>query len=225
MRLLVDDKAFKKDMKNIINYSLGYLDGVHAGKTVFFGVLGKEVIELLKEYVDSNARVNPAMLQHMYEWNMTGSPNGRLFDIDYTISNLGLSIRSTFRQSTSVKDGSSTPFYDKAKIMENGIPVTIVPKRASVLYFTNSEGEQVFSRGPIEVDTPGGPAAQGSFEKTFDTFFNRYFTQAFLRSSGIAKYLETPVLYKKNLGAGKRSGRSAGVQTGYRWIANAGLGN
>lgn len=225
MRILVDDKAFKKDMKNIINYSIGYLDGIQAGKTVFFGVLGKEVIELLKEYVDSNARVNPAMLQHMYEWNMTGSPNGRLFDIDYTISNLGLSIKSTFRQSTSVKDGSSTPFYDKAKVMENGIPVTILPRKANVLSFTNSDGEQVFSRGPIDVDAPGGTAAQGSFEKTFDTFFNRYFTQAFIRSSGISKYLETPVLYKKNLGAGKRSGRSAGIQTGYRWIANAGLVN
>lgn len=225
MKILVDDKAFRKDMRNILNYSLGYLDGIQAGKTAFFAVLGKETVELLKEYVDSNARVNPAMLQHMYEWERTGSPDARLFDIGYTISNLGLSVKSTFRQSTSVKNGSSTPFYDKAKIMENGIPVTIVPKKASVLSFTNDDGEQVFSRGPISVDNPGGIAARGSYEKTFDSFFNRYFTQAFLRASGIAKYLETPTLYKKNLGLGKRSGRSAGVQTGFRWIANAGLVN
>lgn len=225
MKILVDDKAFKRDMKNIINYSLGYLDGIQAGKTAFFAVLGKETVELLKEYVDSNARVNPVMLQHMYEWERTGSPDSRLFDIQYTVSNLGLSVKSTFKQSTSVKNGSSTPFYDKAKIMENGIPVTIVPKRASILSFTNDSGEQVFSRGPISVDNPGGIAAQGSYEKTFDSFFNRYFTQAFLRTSGIAKYLETPTLYKKNLGLGKRSGRSAGVQTGFRWIANAGLVN
>ena len=61
------------------------------------------------------------------------------------------------------------------------------------------------------------------FEKAFDTFFGQYFTQAFLRSSGISQYLENPVLYKKNLTRGKKSGRSKGRDVGYRWIANAGL--
>jgi hypothetical protein len=55
-------------------------------------------------------------------------------------------------------------------------------------------------------------------------FFNRYFSQAFLRVSGVAQYLENPRAYKKNIQAGKRVGRSKGVSTGYRWIANAGVG-
>jgi hypothetical protein len=182
-----------------------------------------ETVEVMKEFIDSNARVNPEMLHHIYEWSLTGSPEARLYDISYTVSNLGLSFKSSFSQSKSIKDGSRTPFYDKARIMENGIPVTIRPKAAQVLAFDDN-GETVFTRGPIEVLNPGGTQVEGGFEKTFDMFFNRYFSQAFLRTSGIARYLENPQVYKKDLPAGKNLGRSKGIATGYRWIANAGLG-
>jgi hypothetical protein len=107
--------------------------------------------------------------------------------------------------------------------MENGIPVTIRPRAAQVLAFDDN-GETVFTRGPVEVLNPGGTQVEGGFEKTFDMFFNRYFSQAFLRTSGIARYLENPQVYKKDLPAGKNLGRSKGIATGYRWIANAGLG-
>ena len=82
----------------------------------------------------------------------------------------------------------------------------------------------VFSKGPIEIDKPGGNFVAGSFNKTVDEFFNKYFTQAFLRTSGLSQYLENPVIFKNNLPKGKRSGRSQGISTGYRWIANAGVG-
>lgn len=214
-------KSFKKDMDNIVKYSLGFLDGVQSGKKTFLDSIGSSTIESIKTYIDSAARVDPAMLHHIYEWNRTGSPEARLFDITYTVSNLGLSIKTSFRQSTSVKDGSTVPFYDKARIMENGIPVTIKPKNAKVLSFEDN-GDQVFTKGPINISNPGGDMVQGSLEKTFDSFFN-YFSQSFLRSSGIDKYLENPVAYKKDLPVGKRYGRSAGIKTGYRWIANAGV--
>jgi hypothetical protein len=177
----------------------------------------------MKEFIDSNARVNPEMLHHIYEWNQTGSPSARLYDISYTTSNLGLSFRSSFSQSTSIKNGSRTPFYDKARIMEEGIPVTIRPRIAQTLAFEDN-GETVFTKGPVRVDNPGGAEVEGGFERVFDMFFNRYFSQAFLRVSGIAKYLENPYVYKKNMSAGKNMGRSKGLSTGYRWIANAGVG-
>lgn len=222
MIVSLDGRAFKKDMMNIINYSIGFLDGVHQGKKQFLNTLGVSAIELLKNYIDTNARVNPAILHHVYEWNQTGNPRGRLYDLEYTVSSLGLSVKSSFRQSLTVKDGSNVPFYNKASIIENGIPVTIRPKRSDVLAF-EQDGEMVFTRKPVEVLNPGGDAAQGGFEKVFDDFFTKYFSQAFLYASGIGQYLENPVAYKKNLPAGKRSGRYAGVKTGYRWIANAGV--
>jgi hypothetical protein len=107
--------------------------------------------------------------------------------------------------------------------MEEGIPVTIRPKAAQVLAFEDN-GETVFTQGPVRVDNPGGTKVQGGFEKVFDMFFNRYFSQAFLRVSGVAQYLENPILYKKDMQAGKKMGRTKGISTGYRWIANAGIG-
>jgi len=223
MRAVFSSNQFKKEMNNIVDYSLGFLEGVKRGKTLFLKTVGMETVELMKEFIDSNARVNPEMLHHVYEWNQTGSTNARLYGISYTASNLGLSFRSSFSQSTSVKNGSRTPFYDKARIMEQGIPVTIRPKAAQVLAFEEN-GETVFTRGPVEILNPGGTEVEGGFEKAFDMFFNRYFSQAFLRTSGIAKYLENPQVYKKNMQIGKKMGRSKGISTGYRWIANAGVG-
>ena len=222
MRAVFTSNQFKKDMNNIIDYSIGFLDGVQRGKTVFLKTIGLETVEVMKEFIDSNARVNPEMLHHVYEWYQTGSPSARLYDISYTTSNLGLSFRSSFSQSVSVKNGSRTPFYNKARIMEDGIPVTIRPKTAQVLSFEEN-GETVFTKGPVEILNPGGTEVQGGFERVFDMFFNRYFSQAFLRVSGVAKYLENPNVYKKNIQAGKKMGRSKGISTGYRWIANAGV--
>ena len=222
IRVHMNGPKFKKEMTNIIEYSLGYLDGIQNGKREFLKTMGKETVELMKKYIDSSARVNPSALHHIYEWNMVGSPNGRLYDLDYTVSNLGLSILSTFRQSTSIKEGSSVPFYNKAKIMEDGNPVRIFPKRSEVLVF-EQDGETVFTKNGVVISNPGGDKVEGSFEQVFDSFFRSYFTQAFLRTSGIGQYLQNPTAYKKNLRMGKRVGRSAGVSTGYRWIANAGV--
>jgi hypothetical protein len=223
MRAIFNSAQFKKEMNNIVDYSMGFLEGIQRGKTIFLKTVGLETVELMKEFIDSNARVNPDMLHHVYEWNQTGSPSARLYDISYTTSNLGLSFRSSFRQSTSIKNGSRTPFYDKARIMEEGIPVVIRPRIAQALAFEDN-GETVFTKNEVRVDNPGGTEVQGGFEKVFDMFFNRYFSQAFLRVSGIARYLENPVVYRKDMAAGKRLGRSKGLSTGYRWIANAGVG-
>lgn len=219
--LTFNTKSFEKEMRNVIDYSIGFLEGVQSGKRVFLDNLGKDSVELMKQFVDSNARVNPEMLQHVYEWNQTGSPAARLFDINYTVSNLGLSFMSTFSQSKSVQDGSTTPFYDKARIMEQGIPVTIKPKKSTVLAFEQN-GEMIFTKKPVTVLNPGGEQAEGGLQKTIDQFF-QYFSQAFLNSSGIGQYLKNPVAYKQGLPAGSRLGKSYGKNVGYRWIANAGV--
>jgi hypothetical protein len=92
-----------------------------------------------------------------------------------------------------------------------------------VLAFTDENGEEVFTRNPVTVNNPGGEAVRGSYETAFDTFINQYFSQAFLRSSGILDYIKDVSLYKKNLRAGKSMGRTKGVDTGYRWITNIGV--
>ena len=215
----INDKDLMRDLNNIIDYSFGFLEGIEKGKRIFLDNLGKDITELVKEYIDSSARVNPSRLHHVYEWYQTGSPESRLFNINYTVSNLGLSFKSTFSQSVTIKNGSRTPFYDKARIMEDGIPVTIAPVKAKVLSF-EVDGEQVFTKGPVVVDSPGGNS-QGGFESVMDQFFTQYFTQAFLRKSGALSELENVQIYKNNFAAGSKQGRGKGIETGYRWIVNA----
>jgi hypothetical protein len=222
MKLKINNIQFKKDMKNIIEYSEGFLDGTKAGKTLFFRNLSIEVKNILEQFIDSNASVSPQTLHHMYEWNQVGQASGRLFNINSVATGYGINFTASFNQSQTIKDGSRVPFYDKARIVEFGIPVVIKPKTSNVLVFEDN-GDTVFTAGPINVNNPGGDAAQGGFEKTFNMFFSRYLSQAFLRSTGVASYLERPMVYKSNLQQGKRMGRSAGYKTGYRWIANAGM--
>lgn len=215
-----NSKQFQLEMNNIVEYAVGFLEGIQGGKKIFLAKLGEETIVTLKEFIDINAKVDPAMLAHMYEWYQSGSPDARLYDIDYTVSNLGLSFKSSFKQSHTVKDGSRQPFYDKARIMEEGISVIIKPRVAQVLSF-DLNGEQIFTKGPVIVEHPGGTAAQGGFEKVMDMFFNQYFRQSFLRTTGLDVYLKNPKVFKTNMAAGKKSGKSAGYQTGFKWITNA----
>ena len=222
IRISMNDEKFMKDMNNIIKYSEGFLEGVHRGKAKMLSNIGKSSVEIIKDFVDSSARVNPDALHHVYEWYQTGSPNARLFDIVYSVNGAGLSIRSQFRQSTSIKNGSNVPFYDKAKIMETGTSVTITPKQSTVLTF-NDNGEQVFTKKSINVMSPGGEDVKGAFEATFDSFMRSYFSQAFLSSSGILAKIKDLSMYKKNLSFGKASGKQKGIDVGYRWITSVGV--
>jgi hypothetical protein len=222
MKLKINNAQFQKDMKNIMGYSQGFLDGTKAGKLAFFKDLSIEVKNILEEFIDSNASVSPQTLHHMYEWNQLGQASGRLFNIVAVANNYGITFTSSFNQSQTIKNGSRVPFYDKARIMELGIPIVIKAKESKVLVFEDN-GDTVFTAGPINVPNPGGAAAQGGFEKTFNMFFSKYLSQAFLRSTGITAYLEKPIVYKANLPKGKKVGRSAGYNTGYRWIASAGV--
>ncbi len=220
MILTTNTKSFDKQMNNIVEYAFGFLEGAQKGKTIFLKNLGAGAIEAMARYVDVSAKGNPAALQHVYEWYQVGSPSARLFNINYTVSNLGLSINSNFKQSKTVKKDSNVPFYNKAKIMEDGIPVTIKPTRSPVLVFSEG-GETVFTKKSITISNPGGSQARGSFEKVMDEFILKYFKQSFLRASGIYDYIKKPTIFKKNIKVGSRMGKSKGIDTGFKWIINA----
>ena len=222
MKVSIDSKELFSELNNITQYSIGFLDGMQEARPVFMDNLGKTVIESLKNFIDSNARMNPEMLHHVYEWYQEGSPESRLFDIDYNVlGNSGLSFNYTFSQSSSYSNNSNQPFYDKARIMEQGIPVTIKPKSGGVLMF-NSEGEQIFTRKPIVVSNPGGTEVQGGFEKTIKMFFDNYFSQSYVMSSGITSTFNNPITYKANFKSGSKQGKSLGFKVGYQWVAKGG---
>ena len=172
-------KEFAKTMNNVIDYSIGFLDGTQKGKNEFLKQLGNMTIEGLKRFIDIQAKLSPGALHHVYEWYKVGSPKGRLYDITMVTKGDSIMFNSSFSQSRTLKKGSSEPFYDKAAIMENGISVTIEPKNAKVLAF-QIDGEDVFTPNPVTVDNPGGDDVEGSYEKVFNSFFKNYFSQSFL---------------------------------------------
>lgn len=220
MRISLNTLAFEKQLDNLVDYSLGFLDGAETGKKIFLDQLGKGTIEALRLYIDAMARSNPSSLHHVYEWAKTGSRDARLFDITYRINNSGISIDSSFKQSKSIQNGSYEPFYNKAKIMEDGVPVIIKPKGDNPLVF-EVDGVTVFTKKTIVNQFPGGKAVAGSYEKTFDNFINKYFAQSFLTATGLYDSLSNPQIYKKNFAAGVRVGKSVGQATGFRWITSA----
>lgn len=210
-----------KKLSNMTEYSIGFLDGAKRAEPVLLDNIGKSVVESLKNFIDANARVSPETLHHVYEWYQTGSPDSRLFDIDYTASSGGLSFNYTFSQSSSMASGSKEPFYNKASIMEQGIPVVIKPKSSRVLAF-EEDGETIFTSKPITISHPGGVNVQGGFKRTINSFFDSYFSQSYLMASGLFDELSNPRAYKDNLQMGSRQGRQLGVKIGYEWVAKGG---
>ncbi len=220
LSLVIDSKQFQKEIDNILKYSTGFVEGVENGKSALYMQLAPKIAEMASQFVDVNAKMSPELLHHIYEWQKVGSPEARLFDIDYKITRIGITFTSSLKQSQSIKNGSNVPFYDKARIMEEGLSVTIRPKRANALRF-EVNGQEVFTSGEVTVDNPGGQT-RGQFENVLNNFFGVYFRQSFLNSSGLLQYFKTPNVYKKNLNSAKRGGRSLGLKTGYQWVANAG---
>lgn len=220
LKVVIDNKQFQREIENIMNYSTGFLEGIERGKLELYASLAPKISELAAQFIDVNARMSPELLHHIYEWEKVGSPEARLFDLDYKISNVGITFTSSLKQSTSIKRGSNVPFYNKAEIMEKGVAVTIRPKRANALRF-EVDGTEVYTSREVTVDNPGGQT-QGQFENILDKFFGVYFRQSFLNSSGLLQYFKSPQIYKKNLKSAKRGGRALGLKTGYRWVSDAG---
>lgn len=208
---------------NVAQYSVGFLDGIQGGKTIFLDNFGKGVIDVLKLYIDSEARTNPQALHHVYEWYQAGQQESRLFDIHKSVNKGGVSFTTTFSQSKTLSNNSNEPFYDKAAIMEEGRSITISPKNATALSF-NIDGEQIFTRKSVTINHPGGDYTQGSFKDVMDQFFSSYFKQSFLKSSGLYEYLQKPDAYRHNMAIGALKGRVVGYETGFRWITGARIG-
>ena len=178
-------------------------------KTTIFNQIEKD----FGQYVDAQARVKPKSLHHVYEWNKTGNPTARLFNL-YLIDSEGLSFRigRDFKISKSTvpsknkKQKKRYVFANKASIMEEGIPLVIRPRSAERLVF-ELDGATVFMpKGTsVTVKRPGGKAATNQFALTYGRFFGGQLVNSSIKSSGfqrifnakIARALSVPTNIKK----------------------------
>jgi hypothetical protein len=142
-------------------------------QTILFNQIEKD----FGNYIDSQARMNPKTLHHVYEWKKTGVPSARLFDLKVA-SPAGLSFKivSNFKPSKSLVPTnfgkSRHVFTNKASVMEAGTPVVIRPKNAERLVFEINGFVVRMPKGKsVTVKRPGGGKATGRFKIAYAQFF------------------------------------------------------
>lgn len=166
-------------------------------KTTIFNQIEKD----FGQYVDAQARVKPKSLHHVYEWNKTGNPTARLFDL-YLIDSDGLSFRigRDFKLSKSAvpsknkKQKKRYVFANKASVMEEGMPLVIRPRSAERLVF-ELDGATVFMpKGTsVTVKRPGGKAATNQFALTYGRFFGGQLVNSSIKSSGFQRIFNAKI--------------------------------
>jgi hypothetical protein len=218
IKLRVDVKEFKKVMDNVIEYSEGFLKETEAKTEFIASKLGRSSVKEFYRYLDSLAATNPEMLHHVYEWGAVGNPSQRLFALTSQANKKSAQIISDFLESNSISDTSKEPFFDKARIMEAGIPLVINNVNAQALFFEVG-GEEIFAVGPIYIPNPGGEMVRGQFKAQFEEFYNNYFTQVYLRAIRFYDHFKTPKPYYQGFAAGSRAGgKAAGRASALKWI-------
>lgn len=218
----IDSRELTKTLDNIVDYSVGFTRGVNKKRTIFNKQLGSFIEDALYKYVDAKARGNPDTLHHIYEWGMTGSPNGRLFEFTMTPTQRSIHFSAKFLQSATTSETSNEPFSDKAQVMESGMSITVTPRDSGVLAF-EQDGEMVFVSGSVVIDNPGGEGVSGSFERVVKDFFENYLVVGLLRSSGLFNKLSYPKEYLDRFSQGAKSGESAGISAGQQYLDVGGI--
>jgi hypothetical protein len=218
MLVKFDSSDIDRRLKNSVDYSYGFLDGVEMDKVNFMRFLGGFVAEGLNKYIDSKARMHPNSLHHVYEPNMVGNDGGRLFKFNVVATKNKINFIGSFLPSKGISDTSKEPFVDKANIMENGIAITITPRNSDVLVFED-EGETVFVNTAIVIEHPGGDEVAGAFGEAVNDFFEQYLTNALL--SPLIKDLSTADEFLSGFSSG---GRGAGVKAGRQYLSVSKIG-
>jgi hypothetical protein len=120
---------------------------------------------------DARARANKDRFHHLYEWDKTGSGGDRLFRlISRHLGTDAFEISYEYLESNLPVPNSGHIFRDKARIMEEGIEVTVAPKNASVLMF-EIDGEQVVTANPVVIPNPGGDLVKNALREEFMMYF------------------------------------------------------
>jgi hypothetical protein len=217
----IDARKVNKILGNTVSYSYGFLEGVDINQIAFNKRLGEFTVEALYKYIDSKARVSPERLHHVYEWDMSGKPSARLFNFSYVPHKTLIRFSGSFLPSTSISEGSTEPFKDKAKIMEDQIQIVVAPRDSDYLAF-EIDGEMVFTTKTIYIDHPGGDAVAGSFGKTVEDFFDNYFNLALLRP--FLNDLRTAEEFTQGFAIGaKTGGKSTGIRSGRKYMTKTGM--
>jgi hypothetical protein len=166
------------------------LEGNKAFQNKFRSVIFKEVQKDFGLYIDSQARMKPKSLHHVYEWSKAGMQTARLFELKM-LDGVGLSFRFTYNLLPSKtfvpysKSKKRYKFIDKADVMEAGVPVIIAPRHSKRLVF-EVDGTTVFmpKGASVVVKSPGGTASTNQFKLAYSRFFSGNLVKSSISKSG-----------------------------------------
>ena len=216
LHVRLDSKDINKKIKNAVSFSYGFLEGIDLEQIIFNQMLGEYTVDALNKYIDSNAKMDPDALHHMYEWGQVGQESARLFEINSKASKRVIHFTGKFLPSKTSSNQYSEPFTNKAEIMENGISITVSPKKSDYLVF-EVDGELVFTVNDVFIEHPGGDFVAGSFGKTVDLFFDTYFTNSFIQPliADLSKANEFTEEFPSGV---KGGGKSVGIKAGRKYL-------
>ncbi len=219
MKVKFNAKDFSKTIGSVVDYSQGFIDSAKENSKKVSQGVAEMSVDAFYEYLDNLARSHPGMLHHVYEWGQTGDPFGRLAELKTIVSSRTVTVSAEFLESQTSSGDSNQPFYDKARIMEEGISVVINTVQAKALFF-EVDGEEFFRVGPIYIANPGGSQTRGSFVKAFDEFYGKYFKEVFLNSINFYSNFSNPQEYKRFLKSAVKGNNSysVGKNAALAWI-------
>ena len=214
-----DSKEAMKMLNNVVSYSNGFIKETKAQEKTVASKLASTSIQAFYDYLDTLARTNPGMLHHVYEWGAVGDPDARLVELKKRLTGKSANIDSEFVTSSSIPEGGSEPFYEKAEIMEEGIPITVQAVQAKAM-FIQYNGDEFFTAGPIVIENPGGEGVRGSFLTAFEEFYNEYFENVYLRAIRFYKHFENPKGFESNFNTAVNSRNAEGIgkTTALKWV-------
>ena len=164
-------------------------------KSLFRTTLFNQIDKDFGLYVDSQARVKPKSLHHVYEWGKTGIATSRLFDL-YPVNTDGLSFKVNYNfkpskssvPSKNKKQKKKYIFSNKADVMETGMPIVIRPRSAERLVF-ELDGETVFMpKGTsVTVKRPGGAQSTHQFSLSYGRYFGGQLVNSSIKASGLQR--------------------------------------
>jgi len=158
-------------------------------KNKFREVIFNQIEKDFGEFIDSQARVKPRSLHHVYEWDQTGSSEARLFKLNkLNTDGLGFSISYEFLPSKTFAKSEGNRrhvFVNKASVMEAGMPLKIAPRHSKRLVF-ETNGYKVFmpEGASVTVKRPGGVGVKNAFMMTYSRFFKSNLVNLSIKKSG-----------------------------------------
>lgn len=216
--IVIDTREFEKTMKNAVQYAQGFIDGIQFKEPIFHNELGQAIKVLCGKYIDSSAKLDPESLHHVYEWDNVGNEGARLFDIVALADTQFIRFNFNFKQSTTMAPNATTPFFNKAEIMESGRSVVVQPSQSDTLVFEGEDGENVFTTDQVVIENPGGVQTNGAFDRVVKEFFLVYLKQGMLRS--LLKDMETADEFL--VGWGNNARYNVGMKQGKEYLSVTG---